>query len=186
MQSHLHSGEHFFTEIRRIWKMNFSNVLMRRGVLLATLLLTLGVLAISPVTEAQAQGEPFMELLRQDIQADKVALMTVAMELTEEDAEKFWPLYREYQTELSKIGDGRVKLIKEFAANYDSMTEDAAKEISKKSFDLKEDQFKLLKKTHKNVSKAIGHIQATRFAQIENQLMLLIDIQIAAELPLIK
>jgi len=154
--------------------------------LLTTFVLLLTILALNPVAEAVAQGEPFMELLRQDIQADKVALMTVALALTDEEGEVFWPLYREYNNELSKIGDSRISLIKDYAANYDSMTEEKAKELAKTSFSLREDRMKLLKKTHKKVDKAIGSIVATRFAQIENQLVMLIDLQIASEMPLIK
>ncbi len=166
--------------------MNSGNPSIRRNLMLTTLVLILTILTLGPVSEATAQGEPFMELMRKDIQSEKVMLMTVALELTEEEGAKFWPLYREYQTELSKIGDGRIQLIKDYAANYETMTEEKAKELAKTSFDLKDDQLSLLKKTHKKVSKEIGPIVATRFAQIENQLLLLINLQIASELPLIK
>jgi len=150
------------------------------------LVLVMGFVALAPVSQAVAQGEPFMELLRQDIQADKVALMTAALPLTEEEAEKFWPIYREYTTKLSSIGDARLKLIKDYAANYDAMTEEKASDLAKTSFSLREDKLSLLKKTHKKVSKEVGAIVATRFAQIENQLLMLIDMQIASEMPLIK
>jgi len=154
--------------------------------MLTTLVLVLVVGMLAPVTETLAQGEPFVELMRKDIQSEKVMLMTVALELTDEEGEKFWPLYRDYQTELSKLGDRRIQMIKDFAANYDTMTEDKAKELAKESFDLQEKRLSLLKKTHKKVSKEIGHILATRFAQIEKQMLDLIDLQLASEMPLIK
>ncbi len=157
-----------------------------RNALFATLVLVMAAGLLAPVSEAMAQGEPFMELLRKDIQTDKVLLMTAALQLTDEQGEKFWPLYREYQVELSKIGDSKIQLIKDFAANYDAMSEDKAKELAKTSFSLQEKQLSLLKKTHKKVSKEIGPIMATRFAQIENQLLSLINLQIASEMPLIK
>ncbi len=137
-------------------------------------------------SQAVAQGEPFLELLRKDVQSEKVLLMTAALELTDEQGELFWPIYREYQLELSKLGDRRIKLIKDYAANYDAMTEEKAKELSKISFDLQDKQLSLLKKTHKNASKAVGPLMATRFVQVENQLLLLINLQIASEMPLIK
>ncbi len=149
-------------------------------------LLVLVALALAPVSEATAQGEPFLELMRTDIQADKVMLLTAALEMTDEQGEKFWPLYREYQNELATIGDGRLKLIKDYAANYDAMTAEKAAVLAKTSFSLQDDRLSLLKKTHKKVGKEIGPILATRFVQIENQLLTLIDLQIASEMPLIK
>jgi len=165
--------------------MKFRNLVARRSVLLATLVLTVAALTIGPVSEAKAQGEPFIELMRKDIQAEKVMLMTVALEPTDAEGEIFWPLYREYQIELSKIGDRQIKLIKEFGANYESLTEEVAKDLAKTSFRLREDQLKLLKKTHKKVSKEVNPILAARFAQIESQLLLLVNLQIAEEMPLI-
>lgn len=150
------------------------------------LLVVLFAFVLAPASEATAQGEPFIELLRKDIQADKVMLLTAALEMTDEQSEKFWPLYREYQTKLATIGDERLKLIKNYAANYNAMTEEKAAELAKTSFSLQEDRMSLLKKTHKKVGKEIGPILATRFVQIENQLLTLIDLQIASEMPLIK
>ncbi len=166
--------------------MNFRNLFGRRSVLLATLVLTLAALTLGPVAEAKAQGEPFIELMRKDIQTEKVMLMTLALAPTDAEGEIFWPLYREYQTELSKLGDQRIKLIKEFGANYETMSEDVAKDLAKTWFNMREDQLDLLKKTHKKVSKEISPILAARFTQIESQLILLIELQIAEEMPLIK
>jgi len=166
--------------------MNNWNLSAGRQSLFAVLILVLTAATVAPLTNAVAQGEPFVELMRQDIQAEKVMLLTAALELTDAQGEVFWPLYREYSTELSKLGDSRIQLIKDFAANYDTMTEEKAQELAKTSFSLQEKQLSLLKKTHKKVSKEIGPIVATRFAQIERQLLLLIDLQVAAEMPLIK
>jgi hypothetical protein len=166
--------------------MNHRNIFSLRRTVFATMVLILTALTLGPVPDASAQGEPFLELLRKDVQAEKVKLMTVALDLNTEQGEVFWPLYRDYEIELSKLGDERIKLIKDFAANYDAMTEEMAKELAKTSFKLREKRLDLLKKTHKKVSKEIGPIMATRFSQIESQLLLLVDLQIAAELPLIK
>lgn len=165
--------------------MNFRNFAGRSSVMITVLVLTMTALTIGPVAEANAQGEPFVELLRKDIQTEKVMLMTVALDPTEAEGEIFWPIYREYQTKLSQIGDERIKLIKDFAANYETMTDDVAKDLGKTWFNLHEDKLELLKKTHKKVSKEINPILAGRFVQIESQLLLLVDLQIAEEMPLL-
>ena len=41
------------------------------------------------------------------------------MQFTEAEDAKFWPVYREYETELAKINDDRMALIKEYALGYD-------------------------------------------------------------------
>jgi hypothetical protein len=166
--------------------MNHAKSNIRRIGLFACLVLVLTAWVLAPAPEARAQGEPYMELLRKDIQADKVTLLTMALEMTEEQGEKFWPIYRDYQVELAKLGDRRIQMIKSFAANYDNMTAEKAQGLAKESFDIQEKSLKLLKKTHKKVSKEIDPILATRFAQVENQLNMLINLQIASELPLIK
>lgn len=59
--------------------------------------------------------EAYIELLRSDIRAKKVAIITEVMQFADAQARAFWPVYREYDLELSKIGDARVELIKDYA-----------------------------------------------------------------------
>ena len=141
----------------------------QRNTLMGTLILVLALGTLIPVSDASAQGEPFMELMRKDIQTDKVLLMTTSLALSDAEGEVFWPIYREYQTDLSTLGDGKIAQIKDYAANYENMTGDKAAELAKTSLNLAEKQLKLLKKTHKKVSKEINPIVAARFLQIEKQ-----------------
>ena len=66
---------------------------------------TLVLAAVCLARPAAAQGDDFLELLRSDLKTDKVALLTEVMEFTPEQANIFWPLYREYDLKLSKLGD---------------------------------------------------------------------------------
>lgn len=158
-----------------------------RHAMLAALTLVMMIATLAPAQEeAATSNEEFLELLRQDVQSEKVMLMTAALELTDEQGEKFWPLYREHQLKISELGDRRIKLIKDFAANYETMTDEMAMDLAKESFKLQEDRVKLVKKTHGKVAKAIGPVLAGRFMQVENQILNVIDVQLAAEMPLIK
>lgn len=127
-----------------------------------------------------------LELLRSDLKTQKTALLTAAMGFTEQEGTIFWPIYREYELELAKIGDARIANIKNFATNYDSMTDVKAKELVDAAFKLEEDRLKLQKTYYKKVEKALSATSAARFIQVERQIGLLIDMQIAAEVPLIK
>ncbi len=130
--------------------------------------------------------DDYLELLRSDLKAEKTALLTAAMGFTEQEGTIFWPIYREYDLELAKIGDARIANIKAYAANYDNMTDVKAKELVDNAFKLEEDRLKLQKTYYKKVEKAMTSTQAGRFIQVERQIGLLIDLQIASEMPLIK
>jgi hypothetical protein len=140
--------------------------------------------AIVGTDRALAQGEPYLELLRSDIQANKVAILTEAMQLTDEQGEKFWPIYREFQTELAKLGDERIAMIKDFAANYGSLSEDQARQISKTWFSLERRNVDLLQKTHDKIAKELGYGVAGRFVQVENLVQQLIRVRLSAEMPI--
>jgi hypothetical protein len=146
--------------------------------------LVIGVTLTAVVDVAQAQGEQYLELVRQDLKTAKIGYMTEGMQLTTEQGDVFWPLYREYQAELAKVGDRRIANIKDYAEHFEAMTEDKAAEILKQSFKNRKDQMNLLEKYAKKVSKALDPVTAARFVQVENTLNLLIDLQLAGEIPL--
>ena len=156
--------------------------MLKKAVLLAC---SAAVLALSLPGMASAQEE-WLELLRSDLKAEKVALLTEAMQFTSEESDIFWPIYREYDLELSKIGDARIALIKDYAASYDAMTDEKAKELADRSFKLEEETLKLRKNYYKKVAKALNSSEAARFMQVERQIGLLVDLQIASELPLVR
>ena len=133
---------------------------------------------------ASAQDEAYIALLRADVQANKTAIMTEAMMLTDEQGAVFWPIYREYMAELSKIDDQSLELVKEYAADFDALTNDQAKDIAKTWFKLEKEQLSLLEKTHKKVSKEVNPGVASRFVQVENVLIKFIDLQWASQMPL--
>lgn len=151
--------------------------------MLKKLLLIGCLLAIALPAFAQTD---VVELLRSDLRTDKVAILTKALAMDEATSATFWPIYREYEAELSKIGDARVANIKDYAANYESMTDQKTKELVKTSFSLYEQRTKLVKKYYGKVEKATSTRLAARWAQCEMALNAVVDAQIATELPLIK
>jgi hypothetical protein len=146
--------------------------------------IALFVILFCSAAVAQAQ-ESYLELLRSDIRAEKTAIVTAVMQFTDEEASAFWSVHREYELERGKLADMRIALIKNYALHYESMTDEKAEELAKRSFELEEKEVKLRKKYYKKVAKELSPIAAARFFQLERQLNLLIGIQIAWELPLI-
>ena len=133
----------------------------------------------------QAQQDAYVELLRSDVKTQRVAIITVVMQFSDSASALFWPVYREYEYEATKIGDDMLALIKDYAANYDSLSDEIAKDLASRALRIDEDELKLRKKYYKRVEKAMGSVTAAKFLQIENQIRLLIDLQIAQSLPLI-
>lgn len=128
----------------------------------------------------------YVELLRSDVRSQKVAILTEMMDFSEADDAKFWPIYREYDGELSAINDGRVTLIQDYAKNYDQMTDAVADRIARGALDLEVRRNALKQKYYDRLKAALSPKMAARFLQVENQLLMIIDLQISAALPVVK
>ena len=129
--------------------------------------------------------ESYLELMRSDLRTQKTAVITAVMNFSDAEGKVFWPIYREYELELGKLTDGQVDLLKAYAASYDKMDDAKAKELATRWFKFQDDRMALRKRYFKKVESAMSATTAARFLQIENQIGLLIDIQIAQELPLL-
>ncbi len=161
-----------------------AKIVSTRSIVMAVVALTVIVAALVPASPVYADSEKYLEMIRQDLRTTKMAYMTEGMNLTAEQGELFWPIYRDYLNKLSEIGDRRIVNIKEFAENFENMTGDKASEIMKNSFKNKKDYYSLLEKTAKKVGKELDPVMAGRFVQMENTLNLLIDLQLESEIPL--
>jgi hypothetical protein len=128
----------------------------------------------------------YAELLRSDVRTQKVAIITQMMGFTESEDAAFWPVYREYDVELSKLGDERVRLIEEYASHYEQMTDAAADKIALKALEIEGRRHELKAKYYDRMKKVLPAKTAARFLQVENQLLMLIDLQIASSLPVVK
>jgi hypothetical protein len=128
----------------------------------------------------------YAELLRRDVQAQKVAIITEVMGFTEAEDAAFWPIYREYDGEMAKLGDERVAMIDEYVRSYSQMTDAIADKLGIRALDLEARRQALKAKYHDRVKKALSPQTALRFLQVEHQLLLIIDLQIAAALPIAK
>ncbi len=136
-------------------------------------------------TSAFAQDvQSYIELLKSDVQTGKKQIITETMDFTDKESEAFWPIYNEYEHELEKLADKRVANIKDFAANYDNMTDEKANELIKNSFIFLEDRLSLNKKYFNKFAKALTPTVAAKYMQVENAIQLVLDIGIAANLPL--
>lgn len=130
----------------------------------------------------------YIEMLRSDFNTSKIATINQVMQLTGAEAEVFWPIYRNYEKELAAVGDRKLEMIREFAALHAGGTLDSKKadELAKRWLKNVQDRLDLWKKYQKQISKAVSPIRAAQFLQIENQMALFVDVNIASEMPVVK
>jgi hypothetical protein len=128
----------------------------------------------------------FVELARSDLRTQKALVVAQNMDFNEAEAVEFWPLHREYDGEGNKLLDQRYELIVRFARNYQSMTDAEAAELATKAFALESKRTDLKRKYFKKFRNVVPARKAARFFQIEHQLNMALDLQLAASLPLIK
>jgi hypothetical protein len=141
--------------------------------------------AATAPTPEEANIKEYIALLRKDVRADKAKLLGTVMQFDAEDAAKFWPIYRDYDAELSKLNDMRVANIQEYAKSYTTMTDDKADELIKNAMSYQKQRGELLAKYYERVKQDLGAITAARFVQVEHQLLTIIDLKIASALPVV-
>lgn len=179
-------------------KTNQQTNTMSRGTFLRAVALGLPLVSAAAL-KAQAADSPaeepqldlgnlraFVELARSDIRTQKALIVARNMDFAEAEAVEFWPLHREYDSELNKLLDQRYALIVQFARQYGSMTDAQASELAFNAFDLEAKRTGLRRKYFKKFRKVVPARKAARFFQIENQINMAMDLQVAASLPLIR
>jgi len=141
----------------------------------------------SRAAEANDNIYNWLQLYRSDLNTAKVDVINSIMKLSEDDAKKFWPIYREYENELGKLAIDRTELITEFVRSHQkgSFDNDQAKDIAKRWFKSQQARLDLLQKYHGKIENVLSSIQAGQFLQIENQIGLFMDLAIASEMPMV-
>ena len=169
--------------------MQMKNIL--RYLLLAAVLPLGSVTAFTQTGPKSADPDDLravLETLRSDVNGYKVRVINQAMQLTGPEAEKFWPIYRQYEQELGKVADKKIALIREFSDHCAQGTLDskAANTLAQQWLKNVEARLDLWKKYHKKIAKAVSPARAAQFLQVENQVALFMDLNIAAEMPVLR
>lgn len=129
----------------------------------------------------------YVEAMRTDLSRGKVEILTHAMQLNAEESKVFWPIYRKYEAELFDLGDKRLELIKQFFSNRQGLKLDNQKatDLSNGYFQLEAANLELVKKYHGIIAKEVSPVRAAQFTQIEHRVRTVLDLLVAAELPLV-
>jgi len=122
--------------------------------------------------------------LIQKVQSDKRSVVLSAMNLTAPEMSVFVPIYDQYQADMKEQMTRGGELLNKYASNYDSMTDDAAKQLLKEFFKYREERAEVLQKYAKRMAGKLPPTKVLRWVQIENKLTTLLDWQAAQVIPL--
>jgi hypothetical protein len=136
----------------------------------------------------ELDGDAIVEMLRSDLKTTRIAAINATLKLSEAEGAKFWPIFREYDAELVKVGDQRVALIRDFVAAFatPNLNDQKARDLSRKWLQLQQARLDVWKKYHAKIETELSAERAAQFLQVEHQLSLLVDLKNSTELPLVK
>ncbi len=135
---------------------------------------------------AQDQPADNMQILMEKLKADKKLLVAENMQLTEKEAKAFWPVYESYQKDLDKINQRLGKAINEYAANYQSLTDDLADKLVTEATAIEVDRTKLIQSYLPKLKKVLSAKKVALYYQLESKIRAVINFQLAANIPLVK
>ncbi|AFD06868.1 hypothetical protein [Solitalea canadensis] len=152
----------------------------------ALLLLPLffSVLILQKANAQDSKSE--LELTRSALQTMKQDVVTQVMNLSDDQSEKFWPLYKEYQAAKAGLNDKSIKLIEDYAKVYDSITDEQANALVRQFQSIQKQQLSLENKYIKKFQKQLPGKVVAKYFQTENKLDAIARYDLAGSIPLVK
>jgi hypothetical protein len=160
---------------------------MRRTVLVligGTILLGSTMLVAQQAASTVSDAD--IQLMRKDLRSDKKALVAANMSLTESEATKFWPVYDQYAVELAKINDNKLAVINEYAAKYENFSSEDAQAWVKRWNEADAAVIQLRLKYLPKFQDVLHNKKTARFFQLDRRIGLVMDLQLASEIPLVE
>jgi hypothetical protein len=135
---------------------------------------------------AQSSVDQDIDLIRKDVRSQKKQIIAANLQLTDAEAVKFWPLYDQYTAELVKINDAKYAAIKDYATNYDTLTDDKALSLTRQILGVDQSVAQLREKYVPIMGNVISGKKTALFFQLDRRLVALIDLQLAAAIPMVQ
>jgi hypothetical protein len=126
-----------------------------------------------------------IDLLRKDVRSHKKQIIAANVQLTDAEAQAFWPVYDQYTADLVKTNNDKYTLIKEYAQSYDTMTDAQADDWTKRALQLDANVAALRLKYLPAFRKVLSPKKTALYEQVERKTQMLIDVQVAFEIPLV-
>lgn len=124
-----------------------------------------------------------MELVRSAFKLDKKAKVAEFMQLPDSAAAKFWPIYNQYETERSSIGDRRIKLMDQYTAAYLKLNAATAEKLWKESAAIQKAEVALREKYAGIMKKSISATVALNFYMVEDYIGTAVKLELYGSIP---
>jgi len=108
------------------------------------------------------------------------------MELTPQEKEKFWPLYAEFESGLSKIRRERIELALKFIQNHENLSNDEAMAMLKQRWRLDSNELKLKQAYADKFKQVFPGRKVVRFFQAENKFETAAIAELYGNIPMIR
>jgi len=138
-----------------------------------------------PTTQTKAGNDADIQLLREDVRNDRKKIVAANLPLTAAEAAKFWPVYDQYVNDMKTVNDARISIIKQYAENYETMTDAQAQDLITRWLSADSDSIQLRKQYVPQFQKVIPAKKVATFFQIDHRIDLILNLQLASQLPLV-
>jgi hypothetical protein len=142
--------------------------------------------ASKPAEKAGDKPADNLDVMRDKLRADKRLVVAEALELTEKEAQAFWPVYNAYQSEMVAHYDRIFKLLDTYAGSYKSMTDAVATQLLGEFLSVQTSYLNIITSYVPRFQKVLPPRKVARLYQLENKIRALVDYQLAQDVPLIK
>ena len=154
--------------------------------LTATLILALPSVAVRAAESGLPAGEEAdVHVLLDTIRANRKALTGVNLNLTSEEAARFWPIYDRYQQEISATGDRLAAIIEDYKAHFRDLSNEKALQLVEDYLAAEADRLKVRRAHLGEFAKVLPGRTVARFYQIENKMDVVLRYDLAATIPVV-
>jgi hypothetical protein len=127
-----------------------------------------------------------LQTLLDALRVNRKAMVAVNLELTDDEAAKFWPIYDRYQKEMSALGDRLVALIGDYSKSFRDMSNEKAMKLVDDYLSIEAGRLKVRRAYVDEFAKSIPGVKLARFYQLENKIDAVIRYEMAATIPVIE
>ncbi|GAB3505242.1 hypothetical protein GCM10027400_01450 [Pseudoxanthomonas daejeonensis] len=122
---------------------------------------------------------------RDEIQVIETEVVSKSISLTADEATRFWPVFKKFQTEKAAIIDGQVGAIREYASEYADLNDEESMEYVRSLLDRDQKIHDLREKYLVEFAKVIPPGKAARVIHVSRRLGLAGQARLAQAIPLV-
>jgi len=140
----------------------------------------------SPAFATEMTLDQQVQFVRSITAAERQATLAKAVSFTDEESERFWPLYRAYRDEVASLDDRTLTLIRKFADEYETLADAEAKALTQEWLAIEKKRLAVKEKYIEKYERVLSGVKLARVLQVENRLDVLVQLRLARNVPLVR